>query len=327
MMRSQRRASPLFALIGFEIAAIAVLSWVGSSPAMQVPWHDFGNWIKTASLDELAMPLIRYAALGLAYWMLASTLLFIAAQFSRNASAMRVAGMFTLPSVRRAVDGAMAVSIATTSMVGFAAGAVGYDSIQGNGPSSINTLVVDLTASEGAADVVTTPTDLSTTSTVPDATTTTEAPTTTSTEAPSTTSTSTPETPSNLAAAPTDQQATTSLAPSSGDDFVPTPRPGAPAPTTPQAPADPAPATPETPPPAQEGTHKVVPGDNLWTIARDTLAKASNRDKGAISEAEIRTYWLKVIEANKGNIRSGDPHWIFPGEVINLPPVSTPTSS
>ncbi len=69
-----------------------------------------------------------------------------------------------------------------------------------------------------------------------------------------------------------------------------------------------------------EQTRRVAAGDNLWTISRDAVANASGRSVSDVTESEIRTYWLKVIDANRGNLRSQDPHWVFPGEVINLPP-------
>jgi nucleoid-associated protein YgaU len=67
--------------------------------------------------------------------------------------------------------------------------------------------------------------------------------------------------------------------------------------------------------------HRVVSGDNLWTIARDALASATDRQPDQLSENEIRDYWLEVIDANRDNLRSQDPHWIFPGEIIQLPSI------
>jgi nucleoid-associated protein YgaU len=124
------------------------------------------------------------------------------------------------------------------------------------------------------------------------------------------------------------------------DDSVPTPLPGAPDTTTsttsttvPQGPSTPAQnqgnqQQQQTPAPSTQGSgtqvlaeteHRVVAGDNLWTISRDALASSSGRSASSISEAEIRDYWLKVIDVNRAHLRSGDPHWIFPGEVIQLP--------
>jgi nucleoid-associated protein YgaU len=64
-----------------------------------------------------------------------------------------------------------------------------------------------------------------------------------------------------------------------------------------------------------------VSGDNLWTISRDRLARVTGRSPSALSDHEIATYWLRVIDANQSHLRSHDPNLIFPGEVIHLPPV------
>ena len=81
--------------------------------------------------------------------------------------------------------------------------------------------------------------------------------------------------------------------------------------------ASPAQPTPETP---VQVSHVVVAGENLWTIARDHLAKV----RGGADEPTIRevaAYWLRVVEANRNRLRSGDPDLIYPGERIVLPPV------
>jgi nucleoid-associated protein YgaU len=72
----------------------------------------------------------------------------------------------------------------------------------------------------------------------------------------------------------------------------------------------------------QATSHRVVPGDNLWTIARDHLAEVRGRPATQLSDREIAVYWLKVIKANRGRLRSGDPDLIYPGEPTVLPPVA-----
>ena len=67
-----------------------------------------------------------------------------------------------------------------------------------------------------------------------------------------------------------------------------------------------------------ETTHVVVAGDNLWTIAAAHLDTAAGP---AGDPGHIAAYWQKVIEANSGTLRSGDPNLIYPGEIIALPPV------
>jgi nucleoid-associated protein YgaU len=71
----------------------------------------------------------------------------------------------------------------------------------------------------------------------------------------------------------------------------------------------------------QASSHRVVPGDNLWTIARDHLAEVRGRPAAELSDREIAVYWLKVIKANRARLKSGDLDLIYPGERIVLPPV------
>jgi len=63
----------------------------------------------------------------------------------------------------------------------------------------------------------------------------------------------------------------------------------------------------------------VQPGDNLWTIATDALARATARDRAALDPAEIARYWRAVCDANAATVRSGNLDVIVPGEVIALP--------
>jgi nucleoid-associated protein YgaU len=86
-------------------------------------------------------------------------------------------------------------------------------------------------------------------------------------------------------------------------------------PPVPSAPAEPAPGT------RVQASHMVAERDNLWTIARDHLAEARSGGTGELTTREVAAYWLRVVEANARNLRSGDPDLIYPGETIALPPV------
>jgi nucleoid-associated protein YgaU len=65
----------------------------------------------------------------------------------------------------------------------------------------------------------------------------------------------------------------------------------------------------------------VASGDNLWAIARAHLAKARSGGSGEPTNREVADYWMRVVEANRDGLRSGDPDLIYPGEEITLPPV------
>ncbi len=66
------------------------------------------------------------------------------------------------------------------------------------------------------------------------------------------------------------------------------------------------------------GTHLVVPGDHLWSIAEDRLRSVVGRE---VTEDEICQYWIKVVNANRDSLTSGDPDLIYPDERVTLPPV------
>jgi hypothetical protein len=61
----------------------------------------------------------------------------------------------------------------------------------------------------------------------------------------------------------------------------------------------------------------VVPGDNLWQIARVEIMRVSGSDH--VDDAQVAPYWQRVIAANRSTLRSGDPSLIFAGEVVTLP--------
>jgi len=57
-------------------------------------------------------------------------------------------------------------------------------------------------------------------------------------------------------------------------------------------------------------------GDHLWKISQTGLDRALGRQAGL---EEVARYWRDVIDANLGQLKSGDPDLIYPGEVIRLP--------
>lgn len=68
--------------------------------------------------------------------------------------------------------------------------------------------------------------------------------------------------------------------------------------------------------PMKSSTYTIKKGDNFWKLAE------KNKPKGMTTAQ----YWTKVVNANKGKIKSGNPDLIYPGEKIILPGVgSKPT--
>lgn len=97
--------------------------------------------------------------------------------------------------------------------------------------------------------------------------------------------------------------------------------------TAPPAPLpDPAPAQgppvpiPEFPMPAVTSeTWTVRPGDHLWSIAQQTLARAGGREP---SDEQTAAYWQRLIAQNRSRLADpGNPDLILAGQVFELPQV------
>lgn len=73
------------------------------------------------------------------------------------------------------------------------------------------------------------------------------------------------------------------------------------------------PVTLTTPAPITE-TVVVRRGDHLWKISARHLAAG----------VPVAPYWRQVVEVNTPRLRSGDPDLIYPGELVELPPVTEP---
>ncbi len=62
----------------------------------------------------------------------------------------------------------------------------------------------------------------------------------------------------------------------------------------------------------------VQPGDNLWSIAADTLAATWGRQP---DDSHVAPYWLQIVEINRPHLPNpADANLIFAGDRIALPP-------
>jgi hypothetical protein len=109
--------------------------------------------------------------------------------------------------------------------------------------------------------------------------------------------------------------------------------PGATVPSAPSA-APPAPST-SVPPiagtsapsptvaatPVATSEALVVAGDSLWELAATHLATSTGRARSDVGDAEVAPYWIRVCDANRARLVSGDPNLIVPGETVVLPPL------
>jgi hypothetical protein len=112
-----RRTGSLLVLLGLELAAVLGLHWLGRFRGLRVRWDAPVPWLLSSPVQEVLGALLRSVALVMAYWLLASTLLYLLASLTRLPSAVRAVGWATLPLARRVADHALAVTLAT-SMVG-----------------------------------------------------------------------------------------------------------------------------------------------------------------------------------------------------------------
>jgi len=133
-----RRAGSLLALLGLELAAVLGLHWLGRFPGLRIPWDRPVTWLLSSPLQEVLGAILRMVGLVMAYWLLASTLIYLVASLSRLPAAMRALRWVTLPVVRRVADHAVAVTLATSMVGGGAvalAGPAGAAPVRGGGPS------------------------------------------------------------------------------------------------------------------------------------------------------------------------------------------------
>jgi nucleoid-associated protein YgaU len=80
---------------------------------------------------------------------------------------------------------------------------------------------------------------------------------------------------------------------------------------------------PSSTPPAPSPLEAVLePGDNLWDLAARTLAAATGRQSLEIADADVARYWVRLCDANRARLRSGDPDLVYPGERVVLPPIA-----
>jgi len=272
----------LVLLVAGEAIAVVALHRLGGVDGFAIPRHDFGRWLQQSTSEEALLAGVRLVALVAAWWLLGSTVLYVAARVARLHGAARALGWATLPAVRRWVDRAAAVSIVAATALGVGRPA-GADPPPTAGPASAP-VVVDVDHRDPARVPSRPPAAVRTGQAV--------------------------DSPPGPTVPPT---ATTSPPPTTVPLVPPTAPP--PAPVMPPAPATPPPA------PAADATHTVTGGEHLWSIAAARVAGATGKQTVDLSPADIAPYWLRVAELNRHRLRSGNPNLVYPGEVVELPPL------
>jgi hypothetical protein len=276
----------LVLLVAGEAIAVVALHRLGGVDGFAIPRHDLGRWLEQSTSEEVLLAGVRLVALVATWWLLGSTLLYVAARVARLHGAARALGWGTLPAVRRWADRAAAVSIVAATALGVGRPAAA-DPPPTTSPASAP-VVVDVDHRDPASVPSRPPSGVRTGQAVDSPPASTVSPTGTTSPAPTTVPLVAPTTPPPVVT------------------------------TTPAVPV--APAVPP-PSPAAGTTHTVTGGEHLWSIAAARVASASRRASADLAPADIAPYWLRVVELNRHRLRSGNPDLVHPGEVVELPPL------
>lgn len=322
-MRTPRAVVSLVVVASLPLLGAMVLWALGDAAWASPPvGASLVTWALADPVDAVVAA-ARIGGLVVCGWSALTTWLYVAAKVAGSGRMARRVRGFTLPGVRRLVDGAVALSLTT--------GALGPLQLAGGTPAAVAApadagsaaapatpsrpppgVVPPWDAEEGAAASAPDPGDPS--------------PTT----AAATEERSAPAAPAEDdrgdADAPPSRGGSTALAPPRASPSAaesPANASGAPPPTPDQPPdrtsspdgaATNAPAT-------TRRTVTVRPGDHLWSLAAAELARAGARPVASLRDVEIDPYWRRVVAANARRLRSGSPDLIYPGETVVLPVV------
>ena len=359
-------AFKLFALFGIEIAFVVVLHMLGSIDSLAVDFSNIKVWMDTTPPEIALVASIRLLALVFAYWLIATSFLYMGARAFNIGFLVRTLELTTVPGVRRVIDAGLAAAIVGGTVFG-GAGAVfakSSDAQVNAVPAAITSVVKEsrvlynptpvgdvLGAEFNSANATNESTNFG--PSIADSSNDKVVVASTETPAPAqvapTQDTTTPQkdangnyipTPSGGAATPTEGTIVTPDDQDSGNDkVVIEPTPSESSTTTTTAPKVTVPTTSPpvvsdsevqvggqqvqrpndtTTPTQAPSSYTVVSGDNFWNIAKTQVENSLGRDA---TDTEVANYWVKLIEANRANISSGDPDLIFPGEVFTLPPL------
>ncbi len=313
-------AARLTILFAIEIGFVVVLHMLGSLNDMSIDFANFKQWLDVTPPEVALVASIRLLALAISYWILTTSLLYMVARSIHIPGLLRALEITTVPGVRRMIDAGLAASIIGGTVFGGAGAVFAQTSHQAQAqgsPAAVTSVQRDTRAlynpaavsraaesdpvRDGQGNIIPTPAGVTATTptdptsppkvVVPSPSDATTAPTPTTTPKVTVTTTTRPVV--------TVPRATTPPKVTVGGSQV-------------ERPVDTQTSSQST------STYTVVPGDNFWAIAKAQVTAKTGQEP---SEAEVANYWVKLIDANRSTIRSGDPNLIFPGEVFTLPPV------
>jgi hypothetical protein len=122
-MNALSRSARLVGTVVVEASTLVALVAIGRRSELAVPVGHLGPWLRDGEPATVLVALLRWFALVVVAWLLATTLLYLAAAASRAPAAVRAVRWSTLPAIRRTIDAACAVSLATSVVLVPATGA------------------------------------------------------------------------------------------------------------------------------------------------------------------------------------------------------------
>jgi hypothetical protein len=273
-------------LVAGEAIAVFALHRLGGVEGFAIPRDDLARWLQQTPSEEVLLVALRLTALVAAWWLLGSTLLYLAARVARLHGTATALGWATLPAVRRWADRAAAVSIVAATAFGVGRPAAA------DPPPTTNPAAAPVVIDADHRDPVSVPS-----------------------RPPSSVRTGHGVDPLPVPSGPPIDPAPVPTPPPTTAPLLP---PAAQPPVVPGVPAAPAPSAPT---PTAEAAHTVTGGEHLWSIAAGHVATMMGKSPAGLAPADIAPYWLRVVEINLPRLRSGNPNLVYPGEVVELPPL------
>ncbi len=322
--RSIRRTTALATwaviVVGSTLTILA-LHRLGDDAAFAIDWGSPWTWLGETSPEVVLLALGRFVALALAYWILLSTVAYTATAATRNPALVHRVEWATLPAVRRVAQRAVAVSLSVSSL---AAGFAGPTTFSDGVPVE-QTEPITVVASDAPTYVPVAASDGTTSSGSPQPDPTTPGPSMSGdpgTYIPVPAGDGGPGTGADLptyVSVPFAPEVT----PDPGDEEI-TPPPFLTPAGAPTGFGKPVGGSTEAAPTTRDASNSydytIRSGDSLWSAAAVHLESVRGRTP---SDTELATYWSRLVAHNRNRIRSGDPDLVFPGEVIECPPVDT----
>lgn len=113
-----RSVLKLIGLVVFETVALRVVNRLGDLSWTHIDWSDLRRWLAVTPTEDALAAVIRLITLACAYWLAGSTVLYVLVRAANLPRAARSVRWITLPPVHRLVDRALAMTLATSSLVG-----------------------------------------------------------------------------------------------------------------------------------------------------------------------------------------------------------------